>query len=253
MQLRTRDRGPEARQSRTIARTRRRFARRQWARRWLSWRYLAAVVGLVAVVATAVWFVFFSTRLQVHRVEVSGNEVLTDDAVLQVAQVPTGEQLALVDLERAGNRVGALAEVLSVDVVRNWPDAVEIRVVERTAVAVVELGGRLRGLDAEGVVFRDFERVPPGTPRVRATSTTDSDALREAAAVVASLPEDLVTRVDHVEVETMDQITLVLRNGRRVLWGSAEDSEQKAQVLMVLLEEKGRVFDVSVPGSPTAR
>ena len=42
-------------------------------------------------------------------------------------------------------------------------------------------------------------------------------------------------------------------DGREVLWGSAEESEQKAQVLALLLEEKGRVFDVSVPGSPTAR
>lgn len=234
-------------------RTRRRFVRRQWARRWLSLRYVVALVVVVAVIATAVWAVFFSARMQVQAVEVTGNALLSDKAVLQVADVPEGEQLALVDLDRAANRVGALAEVESVDVVRSWPDTVEIRVVERTAVAVVELGGRIRGLDASGVVFRRYKKAPQDLPVVRASAATNADALAGAASVVAALPDSLAERVHHVEVATMDQITLVLRNGREVLWGSAEDSEQKAEVLVLLLKEKGRFFDVSVPGSPTAR
>ena len=245
--------GPTTREQRAVRRTRRRFARRQWARRWLSLRYVLAAVLLVAALGTGVWLVFFSTGMQVHRVEVSGNELLSDDAVRRIADVPEGEQLALVDLTRTRNRVGALAEVKSVDVTRHWPDTVEISVVERKAVAVVELGGRIRGLDADGVVFREYKAVPKGMPRVRPTTSTGSEALREAAAVVGALPADLAARVDHVAVETIDQITLVLRDGREVLWGSAEESEQKAQVLALLLEEKGRVFDVSVPGSPTAR
>jgi cell division protein FtsQ len=245
--------GPTTREQRAVRRTRRRFARRQWARRWLSLRYVVAAVLLLAALGTAVWLVFFSTGMQVHRVEVSGNRLLSDDAVRRIADLPDGEQLALVDLDRARNRVGALAEVKAVDVTRHWPDTVEIEVVEREAVAVVELGGRIRGLDAEGVVFREYRSVPKGMPRVRPTTSTGSDALREAAAVVGALPADLAARVDHVAVETIDRITLVLRDGREVLWGSAEESEQKGQVLALLLKEKGRVFDVSVPGSPTAR
>ena len=37
--------------------------------------------------------------------------------------------------------------------------------------------------------------------------------------------------VDHVEVLTVDQITLVLRDERIVLWGSSDDSATKAEVL----------------------
>ena len=49
----------------------------------------------------------------------------------------------------------------------------------------------------------------------------------------------------------MDTISLVLRNGRTILWGSAEDSANKAEVLDVLLDRKAQVYDVSVPGQPT--
>lgn len=234
-------------------RTRRRFLRRQWARRWLSLRYVIAAVVLVALVATAVWMVFFSARLQVTEVKVVGNALLSDATVRDVAAVPMGEQLALVNLERAGDRVGAMAEVKSVDVTRAWPHGVRIDIVERTSVAVVELAGRLRGLDADGVVFRDYEEVPKGMPRIRPGVSAGTDALKEAATVVAALPDSMAARVDHVEVTTVDEIILVLRDGRQVMWGSAEQSEQKAEVAVVLLTEKGRFFDVSVPGRPTAR
>lgn len=240
-------------EERAARRTRRRFLRRQWARRWLSWRYvLVALLGL-ALVATSVWLVFFSATLQVKKVQVVGNALLSDSRVRDIADVPVGEQLALVDLDRATSRVSSLAEIRSVDVTRAWPDGVRIEVEERTAVAVVELAGRLRGLDADGVVFRDYRAVPKGMPRVRPTSGAGTDALRESATVVAALPVDLATRVDFVAVETIDQITLVLRDGREVVWGSADESALKAQVIDRLLAEKGTVYDVSVPASPTVR
>ena len=243
-----------ARAVRAEGRTRRRFARRQWARRWLSLRYVVALLLVVALVATSVYLVFFSTTLQVKRVEVVGNDLLSDARVREIADVPLGDQLALVDLARADARVGALAEVKSVDVTRTWPDVVRIAVVERTAVAVVELAGRIRGLDAEGIVFREYKSVPKGMPRIRPGGAAGTDALQEAATVVSALPKDLATRVDHVEVATVDQITLVLRDQRQVLWGSAEESELKAEVVDKLLAaQEASFYDVSVPGNPTFR
>lgn len=234
-------------------RTRRRFARRQWARRWLSLRYVLAVVVVLALLVTSIWLVFFSATLQVKKVEVVGNELLSDGRVREIADVPLGEQLALVDLDRADARVASVAEVKSVDVTRTWPDGVRITVVERTAVAVVELAGRLRGLDADGVVFRDYRTAPRGMPRIRPGGAAGVDALKEAATVVSALPQDLAARIDHVEVATVDQITLVLRDQRQVVWGSAEESAIKAEVIDRLLAEQGTVYDVSVPGSPTIR
>ncbi|GAB3035827.1 cell division protein FtsQ [Nocardioides flavus (ex Wang et al. 2016)] len=254
------DAGPEPtgqvpdRHDRTTTRTRRRFARRQWARRWLSLRYVLALLLVVALAGTAVHMLLFSATMQVKRVEVVGNALLSDGRVREIADVPLGDQLALVDLGRAGARVGSLAEVRSVDVTRTWPDAVRIEVVERTPVAVVELAGRLRGLDADGIVFREYDRVPDGMPRIRPGAAAGTDALKEAATVVSALPEDLATRVDHVEVTTIDQITLVMRDRRQVLWGSAEDSELKAQVVdRLLAAQQASSYDVSVPGNPTYR
>ena len=63
---------------------------------------------------------------------------------------------------------------------RQWPDGVLIDIEERGPIAVVEIGGRLRGMDADGVVFRDYTKAPPGLPRVQ--TGVDTGARRCARA-----------------------------------------------------------------------
>jgi cell division protein FtsQ len=232
-------------------RSRKRFARRQWARRWLAWRQVVALLLLIALMVGGVWLIYFSDALAVKDVEVHGTQTLASEEVREVAAVPSGLPLARVDLDAIRARVEALAVVRDAKVTRSWPDRVLIDVEERIAIAVVEIGGRTRGMDAEGVVFRDYPKPPPDMPQVHTSSETRSDALREAASVVEALPTEIDRRVDHVEVATIDQISLVLRDGKTVVWGSAEESEAKAEVLAGLLQQPARTYDVSVPGQPT--
>jgi cell division protein FtsQ len=67
------------------------------------------------------------------------------------------------------------------------------------------------------------------------------------------LPAAIAARVNYVEVDTVDTISLRLRNGRTVRWGSADDSAAKAEVLAVLLKQKASLYDVTVPGQPIIR
>jgi cell division protein FtsQ len=208
------------------------------------------VLGL-GVLAGAGWLVFFSSVLTVDGVEVEGVDVLSPAEVRRAAQVPVGEPLARVSLDAIEARVESLAPVQAVDVSRSWPNQLRIAVLEREAVAVVERDGVVRGLDDEGVLFRTFPSVPDDLPVVRIYAGTRSEALAEAARVIDALPGDLAARVAHLEVKTVDSISLELGNGRTVFWGSADESANKAEVLEVLLRQKASVYDVSVPGQPT--
>jgi cell division protein FtsQ len=255
MSLFTRTSAPEATgpDERTIRIARRRFARRQWARRWLAWRRLLAAVLVVGLVVGSVWTVFFSSLLAVSGVRVEGTTMLDAASVRRAAAVPLGQPLATVDLGPITARVEKLAAVRSVDVSRSWPHRVLISVRERQAVAVVERGGVLRGLDADGVIFRRYPSRPKSLPVLRMGSRTGADALAEAAKVAGALPATIARRVDYVEVRTVDTISLHLRSGRVVRWGSADDSAAKAEVLTALLRQKASLYDVSVAGQPIIR
>jgi len=236
-----------------LARTRKRFARRQWARRAIAWRPILVGVLVLAVVIGLGWLFFVSSVLAVKGVQVEGTGLLSDADVRRAAAVPLGEPLARLDVDAIRDRVAALAPVASVDVTRNWPDQVLISVTERQPVAAVQVGSGLKGIDAEGVYFRDFSHQPRSLPLITGPEDIGRDVLREAAAIIVLLPPEIADRVAHIEVETIDQISLKLRDGRTVIWGSADQSADKARVLEVLLNQRAQTYDVSVPGQPTTR
>lgn len=235
-------------------RTRRRFARRQWARRWLTWKWVLGLLLVLAVAGFGIWLLWFSTILTAKNVTVTGTGYLSAKEIREAAAVPRGEQLVRLDVGAVRSRVAALAAVDDVEVRRVWPDRVRIDVDERDPVAVIDIAGEIRGIDGDGVVFRAYPSKPRNLPLVQAGPGARDEAITESARVVSAMPTGLARRVDHVEVETVDEISLVLRDGRTVTWGSAEQSEEKARVLEALLKEQpAKQYDVSVPGLPTSR
>lgn len=268
----------------TVRLARKDFARRRFAGRWRRGRYLVYGLVLALLLGASVWLVFFSSHVTVKRVEVTGEQSVSGVRVEQRAQVPMGRPLARVDLGSIRARVQAMPVVKSADVTRSWPHAVHIAITERTPLAVVERSGGFVSVDAEGVLFGRHEQRPQGLPLVKISeklaavaekgqgkadgkgdtqgdgqAATDGaskdgrEAIGEAAQVAAALPAGLLAKVDFVEVATIDQISLKLRNGRTVIWGSAADSDEKADVLVVLLKRPGTQLDVSVPARPTTR
>lgn len=232
---------------------RRRFARRRRRQRLFTWRHVLVVLALLALASGLVWLVFFSSHLAVKKVTVQGTSYLRPSTVKEAADLPTGEPLATVDLARAKDLVSALRAVREVDVTRQWPSTIRITVTEREPVAVVQTGELIRGMDDEGVLFRDYAKRPGNLPLVQAAADADEKALAEAAEVAGALPADLNRRVTVLNVDSVDAISLQLRNGKQILWGSADDSELKAKVLVALLKEPGRVYDVSAPSLATVR
>ena len=237
----------------TVQRSRSRFLQRIRARRWRLLKRVLLVLAAVGLVVGGVWLVFFSSVMAVKGTDVQGVTVLSEDEVRGAAQVPTAVPVATVDLDAIQARVEELAPVRSADVSRAWPDAISIEVTEREAVVAVDREGTWRGVDEQGVVFRDYAEQPKGLPWVQMRATTSVEALAEAGQVVGSLPDSLLQRVERLDVGSIDRIVLHLRSGARVNWGSADQASDKARVLEVLLERKGSVYDVTAPGRPTVR
>lgn len=223
--------------------------------RWLrSKRRVAALsIAIVVLLALAVWLLFFSSVLAARTVTVVGLDRLSATKVEAAAEVPTGRPLARVDLEAVVARVENIPTVQSATASRSWPHTVEITVVERTPVAVVDRGRGLQDVDRYGVLFGHPRRAR-ALPLIKASPGVGTSALADAGAVAGSLPPGLARKVQYLQEESADDIVLSLRDGRTVVWGSASDSAEKAEVASRLLRQKAvRVVDVSVPGRPATR
>jgi cell division protein FtsQ len=213
---------------------------------------VSAAFAVVAVIVAALWVVFFSAAFAATTVSVTGTSVLSPDEVTAAAQVPLGTPLARLDTAAIANRVKHLKAVADVTVTRSVPHGVKIVVKERTAVFAATSGGGFDLVDALGVAYTTVVDPPAGL--VVATIPGDDERLRhDVATVVTALPKVLRDRAVLISAETPDSIVIELSGGAEVVWGSAEDSAQKAQVIAALMKVKASVYDVSSPSHPTTR
>lgn len=216
-------------------------------------RWLIPVVIVVPIVLAVGWLLWFSPWMAVSQVQVtvsSAPEVagpLSVDEVRAVAAVETGTPLLRVDTGAIEQRITALPQVESATVSRSWPDAIVIDVVRRSPVALVASAGGYDVVDSSGGVIRTVAVIEGDLPVVRATG----DGVGAAVSVARELPEEIRRRVVGIEASTRNNVTLLLRNGSEVMWGSAEEGPFKAEVLSVLLKEvDAKYYDVSAPGVP---
>ncbi|GGO50685.1 MULTISPECIES: cell division protein FtsQ/DivIB [Streptomyces] len=231
-------------------------------------RVLIALVAALAVLAGGgAWVVYGSPWLRAEKVTTSGTMVLKPHEVRAAADVPLGGPLISVDSAAIEERLlRKLPRIDSVDVVRSWPHGIALKVTERTPVLLMKKGGKFIEVDAKGVRFATVEKAPKGTPLLEmATGTAGSAAAslrrfdaprlrREAVRVVAALPGAASSQTRTVKVRSYDSISLELRGGRTVMWGSGEKGRAKAQALAALMKAvpKARHFDVSVPTAPAS-
>ncbi len=226
--------------------------RKQKQRRRILSRW-GLVLGIVLLVLFLVWLITLSPVFRVHNVTVQGTELVSKVEVLNAAIVPHDASMISLDTGEIAARVAELPAVLEVVVSRNLPSTVLIDVTERAVVFQRVEGGTFQWVDETGVIF--WTSTTPADDAVRAvTADKDPRVLADVAEVVSHIPADVLDRLELVQAKAVDRITLQLDEGDLVVWGSAEQSELKADVLEVLLPSvDAKVYDVSAPSYPTTR
>jgi cell division protein FtsQ len=212
-----------------------------------------AVGVLVGAFALLVGLVH-SPLMAVREIEVQGSQRIDAVAIQAALGDHVGQPIATVtdagvreDLERFTG-----LESFVVDVVP--PGTIVVRVVERQPVVVAEADGQDVMLDPAGVHLG----MPDGTVLPRLGSVeVGSDAYAAVASSLVAMPQALRAQVATITATTSDDVTMTLVSGQQVVWGSADDSRLKADVLAALVAAADPdvpvTFDVSAPEHPVVR
>ncbi|HEY7046141.1 MAG TPA: FtsQ-type POTRA domain-containing protein [Jatrophihabitantaceae bacterium] len=223
-------------------------ARRRSARR------VALVAGTIGLIAVLVWMFVFSSVLGAKRVVVHGAHTVPVSRIESVADVPHGRPLLRLDTGAIAGRVEQLPDIAAASVHVSYPSTVVITVTERVAVGYLSVGGTAILVDKSGRQFRTTSTVPKTLPRFDIPAGQQATAAGQAVATVAgALTPAELGKLSSIAATDPTHITLRLRDGRSVIWGSADRSADKAQVLPALLTRPGTTFDVSNPDVVVAR
>ena len=222
------------------------------------------LAGAAVLILVAVWIVAFSPALGVRTVTVTGTkpitstQTLTADEVRTAAKISSGSPLIRLDTGAIRSRVEALPDVASAAVSLAYPSTVRIEVTERVAVGYLansQAGGSpFELVDGTGAQYRDIAAAPANLPRFALPSGAAAQSTgHDVSVVAAALSASVLSQLAEISADSSLSITLILRDGRMVTWGSADNSPQKAALLPSLLAQPGTRFDVSNPNLVVAR
>jgi cell division protein FtsQ len=218
------------------------------------------VLALLAIVAVAVFlsvYVYRSQAFAVKKTDVVGASRLSADEVRRLSGLSSGETLIRLPTRRLEGNLKRSAWIASAEVSRDFPDTVRIRIVERTPLALVDLGGKTLWLvdrsgiwlakssgDSTGtpVVVRDVEGLDPVAGR-----KTGSETLMNALEVVRSLDASFAKSIHTISAPSIDKTALVTKDDVEVFVGSSDDMARKQQVAeKILKQQAGKVVYINV-------
>jgi len=212
------------------------------------------LLGLLALVVTVGLglVMYFTPLMSVRNVVVVGTGTVTEEQVLHAAAVPVGRPLLQVDTDAVADRVATIRQVATARVQREYPSTLRITIAERVPVAVKDFPDGPRLYDRDGVDFTGPP--PPALPYLDVDNPGPADPPTKAALeVLTSLRPDVAGQVGRVAAPSVASITLTLTDGRVVVWGTNDRTEEKAEKLAALLTQPGHTYDVSSPDLPTVK
>ncbi len=218
-------------------------------------RRLILIAALLLVLAVgATYLVAFSPVFGVRAVTVRGVPGPLAAQVRRAAAIDSGTPLVRLDTAAVASRVGRIAVISSARVDTSFPSTVVITVSERVAIGVVRQTATYVLVDRTGDQFRTVDVRPARLPLFVVPSGSDARTTGGAVATVAAaLPRKLRAHIASIQALDPAAITLLLKSGRVVRWGSADRSGAKAQILPTLLRQPGTQFDVTDPDRPFRR
>ncbi len=232
----------------------RRFTVRQRRRR-LMWLGVAASVLVLALGTVGA---ASSPLFGVEKISVVGAQQVPAADVAAALSGQLGTPLPLVD------ESAVKAALLSFPLIETYalearpPHELVVRIVERTPIGLIQTRAGYTLVDAAGVALSTTAPPSAGTPLLTITGGVDSDAFDAVGRVMRSLPADIRGQVTAVTASTPDDVTLSLGGtNTQIVWGSADDSAEKALNLAKMMAARPPSdvysYDVSSPGVVVVR
>ena len=232
--------------------------------------YTASALAIIAVLYVVL--VFFSPLLATQKITVRGASLLETSQVEQKLEPLRGVPLTRIDEKKVRELIGQDNVIRSVQVESRPPHELVVTLKERTAVAVVKQGDTYHTVDSDGVSLLESATQPDtSVPLVRFSGDDPqtSAEFRTISTALSAMPSELLAQVKEAGATSTSSITLTLRDNTTVQWGTAEESELKAKVLLSLRQaiakraqeensseaqtQKVTVYDVSAPRVPVTR
>jgi cell division protein FtsQ len=164
-----------------VARIRRNQRRIQFQRMASIGGKAAVVIGIVAASFLAYRQTQGDARFAVKTIEIAGTTHTSRAAIDAITRQYVGANLFRIDIARLQADLRRLGWVKRIEAEKKLPDTLRIRIVERTPVALVDVGGRITYVDENGVPFAELSPAVGDIDLPLVTSAAGAELARSVA------------------------------------------------------------------------
>ena len=201
---------------------------------------LRNVALIAAVVLGALWawrHTRSDERFAVRTIELAGAKHTPKDALERVTQRYVGLNLFQIDIDRVQRDLSGLGWVRRIDIEKQVPDTLRIKITERVPVALVRTGERLRYVDEEGAAFADLSPRVGDEDLPLIADAQGAELTRSVQLLLALKKSDreLYSRISEVWPIPPRGFALFDRELGAVVYANAEDISTKYRNLYAVL------------------
>jgi cell division septal protein FtsQ len=210
---------------------------------------------------------FTSPWLDVKHIVVAGTSALPaaeQQAVARAVASLGHRNWLLAPVATTQRSLKQLPWVADAQVIRRFPDSIQIRIRPRESLFTVRVGPGSYEVDADGVPIRATRPAAsllplvtlPGATTLRCGQPIDDEGVRAAVRIIKATRQDAIIRIIKIEVDLSHNLCLNMQDGLPIRIGQPEILDDKIALLRRIYNQRPDIarslaaIDVSCPSAP---
>lgn len=225
---------------------------------------LLIVVFAIVILVMAFVLIYNSSLFKIRKVKISGSKHVANKRVLELARIESKANLLKLNTEEITKNLQVEPWVKEATIIKQYPDTLEIRLVERRPFCLVETKAGLFVVDEDRFVLEKRSSAEGNFPLIKELRVSSfpigkkvySAPLSNAILCLRSLDKDIYGRVNFVLAASVEKLTLITKDGIEILYGKTENAEKKNIIIKNFLASDGQniiFIDVRIPSNPVVR
>ena len=188
-----------------------------------------------------------SSFFDLSEIRITGNTVVSRDEIIAASGLRIGTNLLKISRAQAVMQLLSLPYVREVELSRVFPDKVEIRITERTPLALINADDRHLVMDENGYCLLEVAAITAESwelPHIRCSSEaiqllpgerSEDKGVRAALDLIQQLDPFFLEGIAEFDAPSAEKLALINRDGLPVLFGQPEDLDRKLKCYEELL------------------
>ncbi len=202
---------------------------------------------MLSLAAFGTAYVFKSDFFNIEKINVDGNNILTDDIIIKASSINIGENIFRIKKSDALDNIDILSYIKAANIKRKLPDTININIEERKRAVQLKMLSSYLLIDNEGYVLEISDKRIDKLPSFVGFNIDELEPGKNISSddigikLLDFFNEDelipTINKMNTINYDTYGEINIDLNNGISVAFGPLDNVKYKLRLLDKILND----------------